>query len=196
MPLAVHRSRAGARVGGTAARARSARSTTATRSPGPAAACASCTPRARVRALLLLRAGAPLALHRRHDPLDGHDRDRAARRRHGGVSRVARAGCARSTSRVIFPGHGPPIERPYEKIDEYIAHRLMREQQILDALGGRRRHASRRSSPRIYADLPSRPATGQRRAHRAGAPRRSSIAEGPSSRSGERPRAARAARRG
>ena len=35
----------------------------------------------------------------------------------------------------IYPGHGPPIDRPYEKIDEYIAHRLMRERQILEALG-------------------------------------------------------------
>jgi glyoxylase-like metal-dependent hydrolase (beta-lactamase superfamily II) len=34
----------------------------------------------------------------------------------------------------IFPGHGPPIERPYEKIAEYVAHRRLRETQILDAL--------------------------------------------------------------
>jgi glyoxylase-like metal-dependent hydrolase (beta-lactamase superfamily II) len=35
---------------------------------------------------------------------------------------------------VIFPGHGPPIDRPYEKIAEYVAHRRMRERQIVDAL--------------------------------------------------------------
>ena len=35
----------------------------------------------------------------------------------------------------ILPGHGAPIERPYEKIDEYLAHRLMRERQIGEALG-------------------------------------------------------------
>ena len=35
---------------------------------------------------------------------------------------------------LILPGHGAPIERPHERIDQYIAHRLMREQQILDAL--------------------------------------------------------------
>jgi glyoxylase-like metal-dependent hydrolase (beta-lactamase superfamily II) len=35
---------------------------------------------------------------------------------------------------VILPGHGAPIERPYEKIAEYLAHRMMREQQILDTL--------------------------------------------------------------
>jgi len=35
---------------------------------------------------------------------------------------------------VIYPGHGPAIERPYEKIEEYLAHRTMREEQIVDAL--------------------------------------------------------------
>jgi glyoxylase-like metal-dependent hydrolase (beta-lactamase superfamily II) len=34
----------------------------------------------------------------------------------------------------IFPGHGDPIDHPYEKIDEYLAHRLMRERQIRSAL--------------------------------------------------------------
>ncbi|HEV8139249.1 MAG TPA: hypothetical protein VGP81_05720, partial [Pyrinomonadaceae bacterium] len=32
---------------------------------------------------------------------------------------------------VLFGGHGPPIANPYEKIDEYIAHRLEREANIL-----------------------------------------------------------------
>jgi hydroxyacylglutathione hydrolase len=36
--------------------------------------------------------------------------------------------------RRLLPAHGPIIERPDAIIDEYIAHRLMREQQILDAL--------------------------------------------------------------
>lgn len=35
---------------------------------------------------------------------------------------------------VIFPGHGPAIANPYEKIDEYIHHRLDRERRILDAV--------------------------------------------------------------
>ena len=34
----------------------------------------------------------------------------------------------------ILPGHGPPIDAPYEKIQAYLAHRLMREEQILAAL--------------------------------------------------------------
>ncbi len=34
----------------------------------------------------------------------------------------------------ILPGHGEPIEEPYEKISEILEHRLLRERQILDAL--------------------------------------------------------------
>lgn len=36
---------------------------------------------------------------------------------------------------VIFPGHGAPLTDPYAVLDEYIAHRLARERQILDVLG-------------------------------------------------------------
>lgn len=35
---------------------------------------------------------------------------------------------------VIYPAHGPAIHNPQEKIAQYIAHRLLREAQILDAL--------------------------------------------------------------
>jgi glyoxylase-like metal-dependent hydrolase (beta-lactamase superfamily II)/8-oxo-dGTP pyrophosphatase MutT (NUDIX family) len=35
---------------------------------------------------------------------------------------------------VIFGGHGPAIANPYRKLDEYISHRLNREQKILDAV--------------------------------------------------------------
>jgi glyoxylase-like metal-dependent hydrolase (beta-lactamase superfamily II) len=35
---------------------------------------------------------------------------------------------------VLFPGHGPAIANPYRKIDEYINHRLDREQKILDVV--------------------------------------------------------------
>ncbi|MBI3014714.1 MAG: MBL fold metallo-hydrolase, partial [Candidatus Tectomicrobia bacterium] len=34
----------------------------------------------------------------------------------------------------LYPGHGPVIHRPREKIVEYIEHRRMREEQILEAL--------------------------------------------------------------
>ena len=35
---------------------------------------------------------------------------------------------------VIFGGHGPAIANPYRKIEEYISHRLDREQKILEAV--------------------------------------------------------------
>jgi len=35
---------------------------------------------------------------------------------------------------VLFGGHGPAVATPYQKIDEYIAHRLERERSILEAV--------------------------------------------------------------
>jgi Beta-lactamase associated winged helix domain len=35
---------------------------------------------------------------------------------------------------VIFGGHGPAIANPYTKLDQYISHRLEREQNILQAV--------------------------------------------------------------
>ena len=35
---------------------------------------------------------------------------------------------------VLFGGHGPAIANPYQKIDEYIAHRLQREELVLAAV--------------------------------------------------------------
>src|SRR5574338_551016 len=35
---------------------------------------------------------------------------------------------------VLFGGHGPAVATPYQKIDEYIAHRLERERNILTAV--------------------------------------------------------------
>jgi len=35
---------------------------------------------------------------------------------------------------VLFGGHGPAVATPYQKIDEYISHRLEREQRIMQAL--------------------------------------------------------------
>ena len=56
---------------------------------------------------------------------------------------------------VIYPGHGPEIERPAEKLAEYIQHRLMRERQVLAAL------AAGAGTPeeiraRVYEDLDPR----------------------------------------
>ncbi|MCS6925304.1 MAG: beta-lactamase-like protein 2 [Candidatus Binatia bacterium] len=54
---------------------------------------------------------------------------------------------------VIYPAHGPAIRDPYKKLRDYIAHRELREQQILDAL-----QAGMREIPsivkRIYTDVP------------------------------------------
>jgi glyoxylase-like metal-dependent hydrolase (beta-lactamase superfamily II)/8-oxo-dGTP pyrophosphatase MutT (NUDIX family) len=35
---------------------------------------------------------------------------------------------------VLFGGHGPPVANPYQKIDEYLAHRMQREELILAAV--------------------------------------------------------------
>jgi glyoxylase-like metal-dependent hydrolase (beta-lactamase superfamily II) len=39
---------------------------------------------------------------------------------------------------LILPGHGPLVGKPEAKIREYIEHRLMRERQVIDALGAGR----------------------------------------------------------
>jgi hypothetical protein len=53
----------------------------------------------------------------------------------------------------LFGGHGPAIANPYEKIDEYIAHRLLREELILEAV---REGAStpKEIVARVYTDVP------------------------------------------
>lgn len=47
------------------------------------------------------------------------------------LERVARLDLA-----LIAPGHGPLIEEPAARVAEYLAHRRMREGQVLDALAG------------------------------------------------------------
>ena len=57
--------------------------------------------------------------------------------------------------RRIFPAHGPTRDDAVALIDEYIAHRLEREQQVLDAIAaGARTPAEMRA--RIYPDLDPR----------------------------------------
>ncbi len=53
----------------------------------------------------------------------------------------------------IYPGHGPLIEKPGEKIREYIAHRLEREQQVIDAMAAGD-SSIERMVERIYVDTP------------------------------------------
>ncbi len=37
---------------------------------------------------------------------------------------------------VLLPGHGPPVDDPAAKLDQYISHRLDRERRLLAALAG------------------------------------------------------------
>lgn len=62
----------------------------------------------------------------------------------------------------IYPGHGPAISAPAEKLREYIDHRLERERQIIDAIA----HGAttvEQMVERIYTDTPRylHPAAGQ-----------------------------------
>lgn len=54
---------------------------------------------------------------------------------------------------VIYPAHGPAIRDPYGKINEYLAHRALREQQILEGLAAGLRAVSDLVR-RIYVDVP------------------------------------------
>jgi glyoxylase-like metal-dependent hydrolase (beta-lactamase superfamily II) len=55
--------------------------------------------------------------------------------------------------RRIYPAHGPVIEDAQGKLAEYIEHRLLRERQILEALGDGLRTIPAMVE-RIYADVP------------------------------------------
>ncbi len=57
--------------------------------------------------------------------------------------------------RRIYPAHGPTRDNAVALIDEYIAHRLQREQQVLDAVAGGARSAAEMRA-RIYPDLDPR----------------------------------------
>jgi glyoxylase-like metal-dependent hydrolase (beta-lactamase superfamily II) len=49
---------------------------------------------------------------------------------------------------VLLPGHGPPVDDPAAKLDEYIAHRLDRERRLVAAL-----EAGRRSVDELLDDV-------------------------------------------
>ena len=57
-------------------------------------------------------------------------------------------------SRLLLGGHGPVITDPHAKIQEYIDHRLMRELQVLDCLGGGVRRIPAMVE-RLYRDVPA-----------------------------------------
>ncbi|MGH7814567.1 MAG: MBL fold metallo-hydrolase [Candidatus Binataceae bacterium] len=54
---------------------------------------------------------------------------------------------------TIYPAHGPAVRNPKEKIREYIAHRELRERQVLDALAGGPREVMEIVKA-IYTDVP------------------------------------------
>jgi glyoxylase-like metal-dependent hydrolase (beta-lactamase superfamily II) len=54
---------------------------------------------------------------------------------------------------VIYPAHGPAIRTPREKIESYLAHRALRDQQILDGLAAGE-HGVMGLVRRIYTDVP------------------------------------------
>ncbi len=62
----------------------------------------------------------------------------------------------------IYPGHGPAIDDPYDKIREYLQHRLDREAQIVEAIEAGT-HTVEQMVERIYVDTPRvlYPAAGQ-----------------------------------
>jgi endoribonuclease LACTB2 len=55
---------------------------------------------------------------------------------------------------TIYPAHGPVIRNPREKIREYIAHRELRERQVLDALSDREPREVMAIVKKIYTDVP------------------------------------------
>ena len=55
--------------------------------------------------------------------------------------------------RTIYPGHGPVVLRAVAKLDEYLEHRAMREEQVLTALGDEWR-TPQEIVAEIYAEYP------------------------------------------
>ena len=58
--------------------------------------------------------------------------------------------------KVICPGHGPLIEEPRERLTEYIAHRNLREEQIIDVLRKNRQVTSWEIMLEIYPQIDTR----------------------------------------
>jgi len=54
----------------------------------------------------------------------------------------------------IYPGHGPVIDKPMEKITEYIEHRLKREREILAAITEMKTASGMDITNAVYKDIP------------------------------------------
>jgi glyoxylase-like metal-dependent hydrolase (beta-lactamase superfamily II) len=57
---------------------------------------------------------------------------------------------------AIAPGHGHVIEKPHDEVRRLIAHRLKREQKVLDALARKSPAALDELLPAVYDDVPER----------------------------------------
>ena len=55
--------------------------------------------------------------------------------------------------RTIYPGHGPTVFDGRSKLQEYVAHRAMGEEQVIDAIGSGRRTIAE-MVPVIFAEYP------------------------------------------
>ena len=55
---------------------------------------------------------------------------------------------------VLLPGHGPPVFDPKTKIDEYISHRLDRENRLIQALDAGKR-STNDLLDEVWADVPA-----------------------------------------
>ena len=55
---------------------------------------------------------------------------------------------------LILPGHGPIVDYPAAKLDQYIAHRLERERRLVDALAGGKRSV-RELLDEVWSDVPA-----------------------------------------
>jgi glyoxylase-like metal-dependent hydrolase (beta-lactamase superfamily II) len=55
---------------------------------------------------------------------------------------------------VLCPGHGPPVWDAHAKLEEYVAHRIDRENRLIAALGEGRRTVSELLDS-VWADVPS-----------------------------------------
>ncbi|HXV11660.1 MAG TPA: NUDIX hydrolase, partial [Burkholderiales bacterium] len=57
---------------------------------------------------------------------------------------------------AIAPGHGHVIERPHEEVRRLIAHRMKREQKVVDAFGAMNPATLDELLPFVYDDVPQR----------------------------------------
>ncbi len=65
------------------------------------------------------------------------------------LARMKTLGCS-----ALLPAHGAAIADADAKIDEYVRHRLWREQRVLDALTARGRATAAELVPPVYEDVP------------------------------------------